>query len=579
MSKARAACGFITTATVSGLLVALPALPSQAAGDCPTALPTSEAVDGLEGTGYTVERGTTPDPFGAKLLGRITDGIAPGVDMIMADLDSPALERAGGVWAGMSGSPVYTSDGKLIGSVSYGLTAASNIAGITPAEDLTALGAGSGAAATVKVSGHRAARLAKTGETSKALAAKGFERLPVPVSASGIARRHTKRFLKSVTAGSGMAVRSGGARIGVRAQSSPDEIFAGSNYAAALSYGDISLTGLGTTTYVCNGTAVAFGHPFLSAGQVEYSVHPASAVLVQEDPTGLAGGPFKVGNPGGVVGTVTRDNTTGLRSTLGQAPAHQFPVTTLLKNESGQTISGTTVGVYQTYAADIAALHLQAAVVKALGAQGGGSAAIQITVNGTRAGGKKFKLTHSDHFSDSTDVSYLAADSLYFMILPLISQSFEDVQITDVKISGAVTSGIQQYRVSRMQVKKNGAWTALKGAQKVTSGGSLALRATLTAYRSTKTVTVPLTVAVPKKSSGFTGTLTVTDGLSATSPDREPTSLDGLLKQINATASNDSVVARIDLDTPSGGQVSGTAVAHAEGSVSPYLKLLTVDVS
>jgi hypothetical protein len=53
--------------------------------------------------------GTTPEPFTADVLGRITDGIAPGVDMIMADVSSPALTRAGGVWAGMSGSPVYTS--------------------------------------------------------------------------------------------------------------------------------------------------------------------------------------------------------------------------------------------------------------------------------------------------------------------------------------------------------------------------------------------------------------------------------------------------------------------------------------
>ena len=57
------------------------------------------------------------------MLGRITDGIAPGVDMILADVSSPALTRAGGVWAGMSGSPVYTADGRLIGSVSYGLAA------------------------------------------------------------------------------------------------------------------------------------------------------------------------------------------------------------------------------------------------------------------------------------------------------------------------------------------------------------------------------------------------------------------------------------------------------------------------
>jgi hypothetical protein len=36
----------------------------------------------VAGTGFTVEKGTTPDPFSAEVIGRITDGIEPGTDMI-----------------------------------------------------------------------------------------------------------------------------------------------------------------------------------------------------------------------------------------------------------------------------------------------------------------------------------------------------------------------------------------------------------------------------------------------------------------------------------------------------------------
>src|SRR6185312_5852846 len=99
--------------------------------------------------------------------------------MIMADLDSPALTRAGGVWAGMSGSPVYTADGRLIGSVSYGLAASSPIAGITPAA----------AKAKIKVSATTARRIAKTGDVSAAVADDGFVQLKVPVSVSGATQR------------------------------------------------------------------------------------------------------------------------------------------------------------------------------------------------------------------------------------------------------------------------------------------------------------------------------------------------------------------------------------------------------
>ena len=112
------------------------------ATDCPTALPTVEAVAGMVGTGYTVERGNTAEAFTANVLGRISNGVAPGIDMIMAELSSPALDRAGGVWAGMSGSPVYAEDGRLMGAVAYGLAWNSKIAGITPAESMNVRVAG-----------------------------------------------------------------------------------------------------------------------------------------------------------------------------------------------------------------------------------------------------------------------------------------------------------------------------------------------------------------------------------------------------------------------------------------------------
>src|SRR3954465_15660071 len=128
MTRYRLASGVLVSAVVAGALVALPGISAPAGTtQCPEAFPPWAAVDGVTGTGYTVEKGTTADPFSATILGRISDGIAPGIDMIMADLSSPALTRAGGIWAGISGSPVYAQDGRLIGSVSYGLAASSTI--------------------------------------------------------------------------------------------------------------------------------------------------------------------------------------------------------------------------------------------------------------------------------------------------------------------------------------------------------------------------------------------------------------------------------------------------------------------
>ncbi len=170
----------------------------------------------------------------------------------------------------MSGSPVYALDGRLIGSVSYGLAASSPIAGITPAEDMKKLLSTPAAAKTkIKVNAATAQRIARTGKVDAAVADDGFTQLKVPVSVSGVAKNNAK-FLKNLKKTAGIRVQTNGSRIKATA-SSAAEITAGSNFAAALSYGDISISGVGTTTFVCNGEAVAFGHPLIGAGKVQYS--------------------------------------------------------------------------------------------------------------------------------------------------------------------------------------------------------------------------------------------------------------------------------------------------------------------
>ena len=67
----------------------------------------------------------------------LSDGIAPDLDMIMVELAMPEFARTGGIWQGMSGSPVYAQDGRLIGAVAYGLAwGPSPIAGVTPFEEM-----------------------------------------------------------------------------------------------------------------------------------------------------------------------------------------------------------------------------------------------------------------------------------------------------------------------------------------------------------------------------------------------------------------------------------------------------------
>ena len=94
---------------------------SAAPGECPTIKETSDLSAGMTGTGWTVSQGTTPEEFDVTVLGVLPDAIAPGRDMIIVETSSPAIDAVGGIWFGMSGSPVYVG-GELIGAVAFGLT-------------------------------------------------------------------------------------------------------------------------------------------------------------------------------------------------------------------------------------------------------------------------------------------------------------------------------------------------------------------------------------------------------------------------------------------------------------------------
>src|SRR5262245_28232537 len=146
-----ATCGLLAGA-VSGVASASPAdAPAAgaaapmaaAASDCPAAFPLGQVSEGLEVSGLTVSHGTQPEDFTGTIVGRIDDGIAPGIDMIIARMSGSEITDPAtgdiwrGIWAGMSGSPVYAPDGRLIGAVAYGLTySPSDYAGITPAAEM-----------------------------------------------------------------------------------------------------------------------------------------------------------------------------------------------------------------------------------------------------------------------------------------------------------------------------------------------------------------------------------------------------------------------------------------------------------
>ena len=90
---------------------------------------------GMQGTARTVFSGTEPEEFGVEILGVLPGFPAPRQSAIIARLIGANVEKTG-VFAGMSGSPVYIEN-KLVGAIAFSFPFSKEpIAGITPIQQM-----------------------------------------------------------------------------------------------------------------------------------------------------------------------------------------------------------------------------------------------------------------------------------------------------------------------------------------------------------------------------------------------------------------------------------------------------------
>jgi len=106
-------------------------------GDVQTAepFPLAELRPGMKGIGKTVVVGTKIEEFQVEVLGLLA-GQETVKQLILVQVSGDAIDRLGGIAAGMSGSPVYIN-GKLLGAISYTFSLTDHRLGmVTPAEPM-----------------------------------------------------------------------------------------------------------------------------------------------------------------------------------------------------------------------------------------------------------------------------------------------------------------------------------------------------------------------------------------------------------------------------------------------------------
>jgi hypothetical protein len=506
----------------------------------------TEGTDTFHATGWTVSAGTEPEEFDVTVVGVLEDGIAAGVDMIMVEAESPALDKAGGIWAGMSGSPVYSDDGEFIGAVAYGLAfGPSKIGGLAAADDMIDVGNLPPAANLRTIPTALRKELVATGAVTARQAASGPERLRTPLAISGLGTGRLNAFANRLTGRDRFIPFVAGAASIPSDPGDIAQIVPGGNFAAAISYGEVTAAGVGTTTFVCGNKAVAFGHPFNFDGPSALSAHTADAILIQDDP---AGSPFKLANIGGTVGTLDQDRLSGIRALLGDAPDPVI-VTSNVNQEADPHI--TSVNRTQEVP-DVAAFHLISNIDGKIDRISGGTATVGWTVTGT-AGGKQFSLTRNNKFADTSDISFFTPDELFFMLASIAQNPFVDVTFDQVKIDATVGFPWREYRITGLEQRVGGDWEPIDSSITAEPGSTLRVRALLAQDRSTTPVApVEFSLKVPASASGE-GSLDIFGGSGgggggdegAITESGEPQSFDELLDMMRKTPQNNQVVATL----------------------------------
>lgn len=498
------ACAALVAATGSR-----PAAATAAATGCskpPAVYPEADVKAGLVGTGKTVLQGTKPTAFGVKVIGILNDGVAPGIDMYIVKLSGPVVAKAGGVFAGISGSPVYVG-GKLLGSVSYGLTGDFTVGGLTPARPLVNLFSYPRSGGSAPLASPTARRATLTPALRRAVAAVArpaaasngsMSLLRVPIAVSGVSDAGLQR-LQGVFDRYGLAytaVRGGSAPIPGAIQGPP--IVAGGNFTATQSFGDLTFYGLGTATAVCGDEIVAFGHPFNLTGPTSLGMNNANTITILKDP--IFGG-IKLANITGFRGMVDQDRLAGIRGLTGVAPVLTKLSTTIRNPDLGTSRAAVTDIADQSLMSLIAQTAVSVENLVTFDRSGSGSETMGWKITGNYHGAP-FTLTRTGVLYSQFDITYDSTFELTGELGALTGSKFGPARITGVHFTGTITQAQKTATIGPVESASSLQPTfAVRRTLHVRPGDTVRLRVTLTRPDGTSTVAA-MQVELPARFQG-----------------------------------------------------------------------------
>lgn len=246
----------------------------------------------MEGIGKSVFYGTRIENFDVEVLD-VVIGKDINQSYIVVKVTDEKIKKLGGISAGMSGSPIFFN-GKLAGALAYSWETKDNLIGVvTPIEAML--------------------KIWENVPDSSAV----LEVAPSSVIFTiGLSERAGKKLQEKEGFLSRKIISLPAIFYSQRSNPPSIEIQPGSAIGVQLIHGDVDVVSLGTLTWRDDNKILAFGHPFLHQGKVNYFL---SSMYVNFSLEGKDF-PFKVGTPIQPIGIVDEDRSAGIAGRLGVMP-------------------------------------------------------------------------------------------------------------------------------------------------------------------------------------------------------------------------------------------------------------------
>jgi hypothetical protein len=576
-------------------------------------IPFSEIKPGMEGFGKTVIKGDEIQTFSVKVINVIDN---PGVldDHIVVRVGGPTIRQAGGVAAGMSGSPIYINN-KLAGALwgSWGFqVGAEPIALVRPIETMLALidplkekeqmrlsqiprVIGSveidgqrkqieivsqmpspseranrpetifiqAAATPLLVSGleGRALKYLKDGISERVVRAAGMRQALLPLAsqdfvdelAQGLEERYQIRV--QPTGLSGAAAHASAYK------SDPIQLQEGGPFGVMLTDGDVTIGAFGTVSYVEDHIILGFGHWLFPAGETEFFLTEAYIVDTVES----LETPFKLGVPGRSVGTIFEDRWQGVGGVAEIEPRFLYVDLTVKDRDLGITNrTQFRIAYYESLIPLLFLVGALDAVDRTLNRIGPGTMIARYTLKADELGQP---FTRTDVFASLSDIAVTGPLRIAQTLFTLARNEFRDVGFSTLDVELDVQRSVRALRVKSIKTDK----------ESYEPGETVKYTVILQAYRGAEQ-TVQGELPLPEKLDTTSVTLRAFGGPRKSDQDETPQfdSLKEMIEALQSIAGNNSLTVEF-LNLPQDNSESSENKDEDAGSERPFRRTQTLD--